>query len=53
MTASRHGLRIREYVSVMRPGMRGSRLHGGFRAFYYVYKILVSMWAASGDSKRL
>ena len=53
VTASRHGLRVRECASVMRPGLRGSRLHGGTRTFYYVYKMLVSMWAASSDGKKL
>ena len=53
VTASRHGLRVRECPSVMHPGLRGSRLHGGTRAFYYVYKMLVSMWAASSDGKKL
>jgi glycosyltransferase involved in cell wall biosynthesis len=53
VTATRHGLRVRECVSVMRPGLRGSRLHGGTRTFYYVYKMLVSMWAASSDARKL
>ena len=52
VTASRHGLRVRECASVMHPGLRGSRLHGGARAFYYVYKMLVSMWAASSGGKK-
>jgi glycosyltransferase involved in cell wall biosynthesis len=52
VTASRHGLRLRECSSVMRPELRGSRLHGGFRSFYYVYKMLVSMWAASSNDRR-
>jgi hypothetical protein len=51
VTASRHGLRIRECASVMQPGLRASRLHGGLRAFYYAYKMLVSMWAASSDDR--
>jgi glycosyltransferase involved in cell wall biosynthesis len=51
VTASRHGLRIRECATVMRPGLRVSRLHGGVRAFYYAYKMLVSMWAASSDDR--
>jgi glycosyltransferase involved in cell wall biosynthesis len=50
--ASRHGLRVRECVSVMRSGLRESQLHGGIRTFYYVYKMLVSMWAASSDRRR-
>jgi len=53
VTASRHGLRVRECASVMRPELRGSRLHGGTRAFYYVYKMLVSMWAASSEGRKL
>jgi len=52
VTASRHGLRLREFASAMQPGLRESRLHGGFRTFYYVYKMLLSMWAASGNGKR-
>jgi glycosyltransferase involved in cell wall biosynthesis len=50
--ASRHGLRVRECASVMSPGMRQSQLHGGARTFYYVYKMLVSMWAASRHGRR-
>jgi hypothetical protein len=53
VAATRHGLRVRECVSVMRPGLRGSRLHGGTLTFYYVYKMLVSMWAASSDARKL
>ena len=52
VTASRHGLRVRECASLMHPGLRVSRLHGGTRAFYYVYKMLVSMWAASSGGKK-
>jgi len=52
VTASRHGLRVRECASVMQPELRRSRLHGGIRAFYYVYKMLVSMWAASRGGRR-
>lgn len=52
VAASRHGLRLRETASVMQAGLRESRLHGGFRTFYYVYKMLVSLWAASGNVKR-
>ncbi len=52
VTASRHGLRVRECPSRMRPEARESKLHGGTRAFYYVYKMLVSMWAASSAGKK-
>ena len=30
----------------MRKGLRGSSLHGGLRDFYYVYKMLLSIWSA-------
>jgi glycosyltransferase involved in cell wall biosynthesis len=52
VTASRHGIRVRECASVMHPGLRESRLHGGARAFYYVYKMLVSIWAASSGGRK-
>jgi glycosyltransferase involved in cell wall biosynthesis len=52
VVAARHGLRIRERASVMGVGLRASRLHGGARAFYYAYKMLLSMWAASSEGKR-
>jgi glycosyltransferase involved in cell wall biosynthesis len=52
VTATRHGLRVRECASLMHPGLRASKLHGGTRAFYYAYKMLVSMWAASSDGKK-
>jgi glycosyltransferase involved in cell wall biosynthesis len=52
VTALRNGIRVRETPSVMKPGLRESTLHGGFRGFYYVFKMLVSMWAASGDKGR-
>ncbi len=46
VTAARHGLRIVERPCSMRYAERPSTLHGGARAFYYAYKMLVSMWAA-------
>lgn len=45
--AARHGLRIRECGVVVHESPRESTLHGGTRAFYYVYKMLLSLWAAS------
>lgn len=45
--ATRRGLRIRECGVRMRASPRASTLHGGTRAFYYVYKMLLSLWAAS------
>ncbi len=45
--AFRNGLRIRECAVRMHASPRASTLHGGTRAFYYVYKMLLSLWAAS------
>jgi glycosyltransferase involved in cell wall biosynthesis len=45
--AARNGLRIRECAVRMHESPRASTLHGGTRAFYYVYKMLLSLWAAS------
>jgi hypothetical protein len=47
VTAHRHGLRIEERPVAMSQGERRSSLHGGLRGFYYVYKMLLSSWAAS------
>ena len=47
VTASRAGIRIRELPVRMHESLRESTLHGGSRAFYYVYKMLLSLWAAS------
>jgi glycosyltransferase involved in cell wall biosynthesis len=47
VTAARAGLRIRELPVEMHESARASTLHGGTRAFYYVYKMLLSLWAAS------
>jgi hypothetical protein len=46
--AVRNGIRIRECPVSMSKSHRESTLHGGKRAFYYVYKMLLSMWAATG-----
>jgi hypothetical protein len=47
VTAARHGLRVREVPARMRESSRPSTLHGGRRALYYAYKMLLSLWAAS------
>lgn len=47
VTAARSGLRIRECSTAMGPSPRPSTLHGGLRTFYYAYKMLLSLWAAS------
>jgi hypothetical protein len=50
VAAARHGLRIGEVPVTMRASPRASTLHGGTRAFYYVYKMLLSLWAASRNT---
>jgi hypothetical protein len=47
VVAARSGIRIGERAVRMRPSPRASRLHGGSRSFYYVYKMLLSLWAAA------
>ena len=51
VTAARRGIRIGERPVRMRESPRASTLHGGTRTIYYVYKMLLSLWAASGNSK--
>ena len=46
--AARSGLRLREEPVRMAAGVRASTLHSGWKPFYYVYKMLLSMWAATG-----
>ncbi len=50
LTAHRSGMRIVERSVHMSAGLRESSLHGGLRSFYYVYKMLLSIWAARGVS---
>jgi glycosyltransferase involved in cell wall biosynthesis len=47
VAATRRGIRIREVPVQMRESTRGSTLHGGTRDFYYVYKMLLSLWTES------
>lgn len=47
LTAYRNGLRVGEIPVQMSAGSRRSTLHGGLRSFYYVYKMLLSMWSAT------
>ena len=47
LTAYRHGLRVGEHAVRMAASPRRSTLHGGLRSVYYVYKMLLSLWAAS------
>jgi glycosyltransferase involved in cell wall biosynthesis len=52
LTAYRHGLRVCERPVRMSEGARASRLHGGLRNVYYVYKMLLSTWSASARGGR-
>jgi glycosyltransferase involved in cell wall biosynthesis len=47
LAATRAGLRIREVPVQMAPGARASTLHSGWKPMYYVYKMLLSIWAGS------
>jgi glycosyltransferase involved in cell wall biosynthesis len=48
LTAHRHGLEVREISVEMHESQRKSTLHGGLRSIWYVYKMLLAVWAASG-----
>jgi glycosyltransferase involved in cell wall biosynthesis len=48
LAAARAGLRLREHPVRMAPGVRPSTLHAGWKPLYYVYKMLLSMWAGTG-----
>jgi hypothetical protein len=52
LCAHRHGLRVGERAVRMREGTRASTLHAGFAPIYYVYKMLLSVWAASSTGPR-
>lgn len=48
LAATRAGLRIREIPVQMAAGVRPSTLHSGWKPLYYVYKMLLSIWAGGG-----
>jgi len=52
LAAHRHGLRVVERPVRMSAGARASTLHGGLRDFFYVYKMLLSIWATGGRRAR-
>jgi len=52
LCAHRHGLRVGERAVRMRMGTRASTLHAGLAPIYYVYKMLLSVWAASSAGRR-
>ena len=47
LAAHRHGLRVGERAVSMRTGVRASTLHAGLAPVYYLYKMLLSVWATS------
>jgi hypothetical protein len=47
LTAHRHGLVVRELSVEMHVGARPSTLHGGMKSVWYLYKMMLSLWAAS------
>jgi glycosyltransferase involved in cell wall biosynthesis len=47
LIAHRRGLRIIERPVRMRAEVRRSRLHGGLRSVYYVFKMSLSLWAGT------
>jgi len=47
LTAHRHGLVVREISVEMHAGARASTLHGGMKSVWYLYKMMLSLWAAS------
>jgi glycosyltransferase involved in cell wall biosynthesis len=51
LIAHRAGLRVGERPVHMGPSPRASTLHSGWKPLYYVYKMLLSLWAASGDRR--
>jgi glycosyltransferase involved in cell wall biosynthesis len=52
LCAHRHGLRVGERPVRMRASPRASTLHAGLAPIYYVYKMLLSVWAASSTDRR-
>jgi glycosyltransferase involved in cell wall biosynthesis len=52
LTAHRHGLEVREVSVEMRTSPRKSTLHGGLRSIWYVYKMMLAVWAASAGGRR-
>lgn len=52
VSAHRRGLEVREISVEMHPSQRKSTLHGGLRSIWYVYKMLLAVWAASGGNSK-
>ena len=51
LTAHRHGLRVSEISVEMHASPRKSTLHGGLRSVWYLYKMLLAVWAASAGGR--
>jgi glycosyltransferase involved in cell wall biosynthesis len=51
VAAVRRGIRIQEVPMQMRESVRASTLHGGTRDFYYVYKMLISLWTETRKAR--
>jgi hypothetical protein len=43
---------VREISVVMHAGERPSTLHGGLRTVWYLYRMVLSLWAASSRRER-
>jgi glycosyltransferase involved in cell wall biosynthesis len=52
LTAHRHGLVVREISVEMHAAARASTLHGGVKSVWYLYKMMLSLWAASSRVTR-
>ena len=52
LAAHRRGLRIGERPVVMRESPRISSMHSGLAPIFYVYKMLLSLWATSSRPRR-
>jgi glycosyltransferase involved in cell wall biosynthesis len=52
VSGHRLGLAVHEVSVEMHPSQRKSTLHGGLRSIWYVYKMLLAVWAASGGGRR-
>ena len=52
LTAHRHGLAVSEISVEMHASQRKSTLHGGLRSVWYVYKMLLAVWAASAGGTK-
>ena len=52
LAAHRRGLRIGERPVVMRESPRISSMHSGLAPIFYVYKMLLSLWATSSRRRR-